>query len=385
MNILLISYFFSAGIEGTATVFINIAELLAKNGHKVFVVTNNFEGIDYPKHENIKIVFISSPRKLKKIRITTIKDTIQFIFSTVKIGISVSKNEKINLIHSNGGIAGLAGSIISMLASKNHILTIHNIYPKEFWKEWAKQPGNSIFKAFLGKTQEQIVLKSKYSVIHTVSELVKENLEKLGVKKPIVVIPNSIKITEPYLTKTNSFQFVLIGRLVFYKNVQVVLKALKIVKEKFPQISLIIVGEGPYRKTLEELVNKLDLQDNVNFMGTITDEFEKNKIIASSQALVFPSYYESFGLVILEAFAQKKPVVASNMKPFSEIVKDKLTGFLVSTHNENEWSKVIEYMIKNPQKLSEMGEAGRKFLEEQYNTDLMQKRVIEMYDMVFQK
>ena len=59
MKILLLSYYFSLSLEGTAVVFINIAELLAKNGHKVWVVTNKFEGVDYPKHDNLKIVFVS--------------------------------------------------------------------------------------------------------------------------------------------------------------------------------------------------------------------------------------------------------------------------------------------------------------------------------------
>jgi len=385
MNILLLSYFFSVGLEGTAIVFINIAELLAKNGHKVWVVTNKFEGVKYPKHENLKIVFISSPQKYQKKQRTTIYDTIRYILSTVKTGTSIVRNEKIDIIHSNSGIAGLAGSIISKITSKNHILTIHNVYPKDFWKEWVKQPGNSKFKAFLGKIQQKIVIKSRYNVIHTVSELVKENIEKLGVKKQIIVIPNAIKFSEPCKVTTNPHQFVLISRLVFYKNAQVVIKALKIVKKQFPQISLIIIGDGPYRKTLENLVNEMDLEDNVIFKGTIVDEVKKNKIIAGSLALVFPSYYESFGLVILEAFAQKIPVLVSNQRPLSEIVENKKTGLLVSTHNENEWAKDLEYVIKNPQSSSEMGEAGRKSLEEQYNIGLMQKRVLKMYEEVYNK
>jgi len=118
MNILLLSYYFLAGLEGTAIVFINIAELLAKNGHKVWVVTNKFEGVDYPRHENLKIVFISSPKNYEKKRSTTLQDTTKYIFSSIKTGISITKNEKIDIIHSNGGIAGLAGSIISKITSK---------------------------------------------------------------------------------------------------------------------------------------------------------------------------------------------------------------------------------------------------------------------------
>jgi len=385
MNILLLSYYFSAGLEGTAIVFINIAELLAKNGHKVWVVTNKFEGVNYPKHDNLKIVFISSPKKFEKKRRTTINNTTKYIFSTVKTGHSITKNEKIDIIHSNGVIAGLAGSIISILTSKNHILTIHNIYPQEYWKEWSKQQENSKFKAFLGKIQEKIVLKSRYKVIHTVSELVKENLIKLEVKKPIVVIPNVIRISESQNVSTNSFQFVLISRLVFYKNVQVILKALKIVKKKFPQVSFTIIGDGPYRKTLEKLVDNLELKENVSFEGTVIDETEKNKLIASSQALLQPSIYESFGLVILEAFSQKKPAIVSDLKPLSEIVEHNKTGLVVPPHNEKEWAKTLEYALSHPKEIAKMGELGRKVLEEHYTLDIYWNRISKMYQDVVNK
>jgi len=379
MNILLLSYFFSVGLQGTAIVFINIAELLAKNGHKVWVVTKKFEGVDYPKHDNLKIVFISPSEKYQKNQKTAIKDTIQYIFSTVKIGISIIKNEKIDLIHSNGGIAGSAGSIISMFTSKNHIMTIHNVYPQYFWKEWAKQPENSKFKAFLGKIQEKIVLKSKYTVIHTVSEPVKDNLKKLGIKKPIVVIPNAIKINDANNLSSNTAQFVLIGRLVFYKNVQIILKALRIVKKKFPHVTLIIIGDGPYRKKLEELVNRFEIEKNVNFKGTVINETEKNKLISSSQALLHPSFYESFGLVILEAFSQKKPAIVSEVKPLSEIVEHKKTGLVVPPHNEKEWAKTLEFVISHPEETAKMGELGKKVLEKQYNLDIFWNRISKMY------
>jgi len=385
MNILLLSYFFSVGLQGTAIVFINIAELLAKNGHKVWVVTKKFEGVNYPKHENLKIVFISTPQKNQKKQKTTINDTIQYIISTVKTGISITKNEKIDIIHSNGGIAGYAGSIISMLTSKNHIMTIHNVYPQYFWKEWVKQPENSKFRAFLGKIQEKIVLKSKYTIIHTVSEQVKDNLIKLGVKKSIVVIPNAIKINETYNLSPNTSQFVLISRLVFYKNVQIILKALRIIKKKFPEVTLMIIGDGPYRKTLEELVNSLGLEGNVIFKGTIMDEIEKNKLISSSQALLHPSFYESFGLVILEAFSQKTPAIVSDLKPLSEIVEHNKTGLVVPPHNENEWAKTLEFVISHPEETAKMGVMGRKVLEEKYNLDVFWDRISKMYDDVINK
>ena len=385
MRILLLSYFFSVGLEGTAIVFLNIAELLAKNGHKVWVLTNKFEGINYPKHNNLKIVFISSPQKIRKKQKTTLKDSTRFIFSAVKTGITITKNEKIDVIHSNVRIAGLAGSLISTFTSKRHIITIHSVRTQNYWKEWSKQPENSKFKAVLGKIEEKLVIKSRHSIIHTVSELVKEDLIKLGVKKRIIVIPNAIKISEPYNVPTNPYQFVLISRLFFYKNVQIILKALKIVKKKIPQVYFTIIGDGPYRNTLEELVDNLQLRKNVIFKGRIIDETEKNKLIASSLALLHPSYFESFGLVILEAFSQKKPAFVADIKPLAEIVEPNKTGFVVPPHNENEWAKTLEYALSHPEEIAKMGERGRQVLVENYNLDVFWSRISKMYKDVINK
>ena len=140
-----------------------------------------------------------------------------------------------------------------------------------------------------------------------------------------------------------------------------------------------IIGDGPYRKTLENLVDNLELRDNVSFKGTIIDEEEKNKMIVSSQALLLPSYYESFGLVILEAFSQKKPAIVSDLKPLSEIVEHNKTGLVVPPHNEKEWAKTLEYAVSHPQEIAIMGERGRNVLEEQYNLDVFWNRISKMY------
>jgi len=378
MNILLISYYFSPGTDGTATVFMNIAELLAKNGNKVCVITNNFENVKYPEHENITIFFNSKPKRLPEIRKTSLIDTIRFTIRTIKVGLTLCKEEKIEIIHSNA-IASIAGSFISLLRSIPHIVTIHQLYTtRGFWDEWVKEKGNTKLKAFLGKILEKLQVELKSDAIHTVSDILHEHLIKFGVKKKIYVIYNAIPVKNLESVDIVPNQFVVVGRLVNYKNVQVLIKAIKIVKKVYPNVSLIIAGDGPYRKNLEKLTTQLELNENVIFKGRVT-EMEKNHLIASSQAFLFPSYFESFGVVILEAFLHKKPVLTSDVRPMSEIVKDKKTGLLVSTHNEKEWAKTIEYALSHPEEIAKMGERGRKVLENNYTIDKLGKQILEMY------
>lgn len=369
------------GFEGSTSLVTIIADLLANNGHKVWVITHKFQGIEYKTHPNIKIVFVSSELPFGENK-TSIWKTIRFTLSAIRAGLKIIKKEKIDIIHSNA-IAGPAGAWISYLSSKKHIMLLHDIYSVDpnFWKEWKKQKGNSGLNALLGRLLEKIYKNSKYAAIHTVSEASRDDLIKFGVKKPIYVIHNAIPIKEAEAVKTNPYQFVYVGRLVFYKNIQVVIRALKLVKEKFPKINLIIIGKGPYRNDLEKLVEQYGIQNNVTFKGHVSED-EKNKLLAESQALVFPSLFEGFGLVILEAFMQKKPALVSDIRPFSDILEHQKTGLIISSKDEKKWAEALEKIISDPVNASNMGEAGRRIVEEKYNLKKMQKSLEQMYQEI---
>ena len=378
MNILLLSYHFLPGFEGSTSLITIIADLLAKSGHKVWVITHKFEGIEYKTHPNIKIVFVSSELFFGENKTSLLK-TIRFTLAAIRAGLKIIKKEKIDIIHSNA-IAAPAGGWLSYLSSKKHIMLIHDLYSVDpnFWKEWKKQEGNSSFNVLLGKLLEKVYVNSRFAAIHTVSEASKDDLVKFGVKKPIFVIHNAIPIKEAETTKINQYQFVCVGRLVFYKNIQVVINAVILLKEKFPKINLIIIGKGPYRNKLEKLMKQNNLQENITFKGHVSNN-EKNKLISSSQALVFPSLFEGFGLVILEAFMQKKPVLVSNVRPLSDIVEHEKTGLVIPAHDEKEWAKAIERILDEQENASKMGITGRIVLEEKYTLEKMNDSILKMY------
>jgi len=306
MNVLLISRYVSSEIGGSEYIHAIIAGLLAKNGHHVWIITNKIEGISNPKHKNINYHFLAH-QKVEEVKKQKQIDKLKFIYAAVKAGLSIIKKQKINVIHSNPLQSVLAGAILSILTSVPHIMLLHDfpLQKKEFFEERSKLKEYSKPKLLVDSWVTSFIYKLKYSAIQTVSEAVRDDLTKWGVKKPIYVIPNAIPILEPENIKVNPFQFVYVGRLVFYKNVQVAIKAIKIVRDTFPKVKFFIIGQGTYKKYLEDLVSKLNIRENVIFKGQTSEE-EKIKTIASSNAVIFPSTYEGFGLVILEAFTQKK-------------------------------------------------------------------------------
>ena len=348
----------------------------------MWVITNKIKNEEYPSYPNLKIIFVPPELEYQGGIPQGFSDNIRYSINAIRRGISIIKNEKINIIHSNNFSPALAGSILSTLTGVEHITTIHDVFSlcgKNYWKLWGSQSGVSKVNVMLGPFFEKLLLKLKFSAIHTVSNASKDDLIKFGAKKPIYIIPNSIESYSSEDLKVIPLQFIYVGRLVFYKNIEIILKAIKIVRQTFPDIKLIIAGGGPYRKNLEKIVDELKIQKNIEFRGYVSDQTKK-KLLSSSLALLFPSVCEGFGLVLLEAFAQKKPVLVSKIRPLSDIVTDKKTGFVISPYDEIEWTNAILKIINDPANSEKMGIRGREILEQNYPLQKMKDGVLKMYN-----
>lgn len=381
MNVLLLSQFFSTTRGGGEYLFSIIAKSLAENDHKVWVITNKILDEHYTLHKNIKLIFVPPTLEYKGGLPPGLLDNIRYTVNAVITGLRIIKNEKIDIIHSNNFAPALAGSLLSYFRSTPHITSIWDIFSlcgKDYWHKWIKQIGVSRLYVFLGPRFEKLILKLPHSAIHTISEASKEDLIKFGATKPIHVIPPAIENVNKRIENSNPLQFVYVGRLVFYKNLEVVIKAIDIAKKIEPKINLIIVGEGPHKKSLEELTKNLGLGLNIEFKGYVNTD-EKMKLIASSNALIFPSLCEGFGLVILEAFSQNKPVFVSNIRPISDFVSHGNNGYVLDPQDERVWAQYLLMAIKNPKEAAMMGQRGNHLLISSFSQESMYKKLIEMY------
>ena len=383
MNILLLTQFFSITRGGGEHVFSLIAKKLAENNHKVWVITNRIKGEQYNYEKNIQLVFVPPTLEHKGGLPPGFSDNVRYSINAIIKGLKIIKKEKIDIIHSNNFAPALSGSILSFLTSRSHITTIHDVFSlggKDYWKKWAEQSDVSKINSHLAPIFEKLMMDLKYNCIHTGSETTKSDLIKFGVKKPVVVIPYTIDYSDVKERRFNQFQFISVGRLVFYKNLELIIKAIDIVRREEPKISLLIVGDGPHRKSLEKLTRKLELS-NVKFMGFVNKE-KKDRLIRESNALLFPSLLEGFGLVILEAFEQKVPVIVSNLKPMADIVTHNKTGYVLGPKNETEWAEYLLKLVNKKGESQRMGENGNNILKTDYNPDLMIQKIVEMYQNV---
>lgn len=140
-------------------------------------------------------------------------------------------------------------------------------------------------------------------------------------------------------------QLIMVGRLEKMKGHQYLIDALPLVAKEFPGFKLLIIGEGTEKNNLVNHVNRLGLEANVNFLGFQADPYS---YISNSEVIILPSLFEPFGLVYIESFALKVPVVAFDVQATNEIIVNNETGILVPKYDSAGLAEKIIHLLKSP-------------------------------------
>ena len=175
--------------------------------------------------------------------------------------------------------------------------------------------------------------------------------------------------------------FIYMGRLIERKRPDFLLEIFNLVHKKYPGTALLIFGEGPLLKNLQDKIKRYSLEDCVYLLGT-TFGAEKVRFYNSSDVFIFPSINEGFVLVILEALAAGLPIIASKAVSLGEAVDNHKNGILVDPYNMRKWREAMEFLIKNPGKSLEMGRLSRKIAEERVSWDPTAQNDLYFYQKI---
>ncbi len=304
----------------------------------------------------------------REIHIGTIRKIINFV-----------KEKKIDIIHAHHPKVHTLGLISAyylpdtvFIASRRVIYKIRNNFFSSFkYKSNRIDRIIAVSEAVKKNLVDQKVQSNKISVIYSCVDIKKFN--------PFV---SGNKIREEFNIKP---QDKLIGKIANYsiynfKGQDIFLKAAQIVIKKIPETKFMLVGEGTQHKNLSNLAQDLGISNNIIFTGYRRDIPE---IIAAFDISVNTSRFEGLAGVIRESSSMGKPVIATSVGGNPEIVKHNETGYLIQSEDIEMLAQYIIELLYNKNKREKFGSAGRKFIEENFSTDVTIKKTLELYKSLY--
>jgi glycosyltransferase involved in cell wall biosynthesis len=170
-------------------------------------------------------------------------------------------------------------------------------------------------------------------------------------------------------SRTDGAQILFIGRLTAVKGAPVLLDAFAIVRRAHPDATLTLIGDGPDRTALEGRVARLGLRDAVRFTGYLSQAAVAERL-AEADIFVLPSFAEGVPIVLMEAMASAKPVIASRIAGIPELVEHGVSGWLTPPGDVAALAESMERLLANPDQRHDMGVNGRLFVRSRFNLEL---------------
>ncbi|MCK4649585.1 glycosyltransferase family 4 protein, partial [bacterium] len=197
--------------------------------------------------------------------------------------------------------------------------------------------------------------------------------------------PNS-KTDQPTNTPTDQqlFRVIFAGRFDPIKGIPLGIKAFSLFHKKYPDSIFEIIGEGPDEDRIKDIIRKLNLDNSINLIPWLIRERLLDKM-QKSDVLLFPSFRDGGGAVVIEAMASGIPVICLDLagpalhinKKCGVKIKPKSSDYIV-----NEMAKALELLYLNESLRVEMGKRGRKMVEENHTPEKHLRRIIEIYELV---
>jgi len=280
-----------------------------------------------------------------------------------------------------------------------------------FAKRWLNLPfviyahGNEILQAINSESEKLRPVMRCASYVLANSSYTAKLVEKAGVQpEAIRIIPLGCDIKKFHPRESNpdfrirvlggranNLLILSVGNLVERKGHDMVIKALPLIIKVIPNLTYLIVGDGPFKKNLEHLASSLGVQEQVIFAGRVSDEDLPN-FYSLCDVFTLPSRerldscdVEGFGLVYLEAGASGKAVVGGRSGGVEDAVIDGLTGLLVDPYSVKSLSLALIELLTNVQLRTLMGKRGLERVQRKYTWEIVGKHIQEILKQVVSK
>jgi len=169
-----------------------------------------------------------------------------------------------------------------------------------------------------------------------------------------------------------------VSYLIKRKGLDVNIRAIEKLRNKYPGIQYTVVGDGDQRDPLAKLSKDLGMEDHVQFVGRV-DHKTALSYMSGSDVFSLPSWNEAFGVVYIEAMACGKPVVGCRGEGIEDFVEHGVNGMLVEPQNVDDLAEKLDHLLSHPEEAREMGEKARELVLETFTWNSNAKKMISTY------
>ena len=371
MKILMLTWEYPPRIVGgIARVVNDLSKRLIKDGHDVTVITYK-EG-DVPYYENDKGVHVYRVDNYMINANSFIDWTMQLNFNMIsKAAEIINKEGKFDVIHAHDWLVAYAAKTLKESFDIPLVATIHAT-------EAGRNSGiHNQDQKYVNDTEWMLTYESSEVIVN--SRFMKNDLQRLfGLPyEKINVVSNGINTTT-YNGLERDYDFrrkyamekekiiLFMGRLVYEKGVQHLISAMPKILEGYHDAKLVIAGRGGMTEALQAQVEAMGLSNKVCFSGYLNAK-QVSKMYKCADVSVFPSTYEPFGIVALEAMLAGVPTVVSDVGGLNEIVEHRVDGMKSYAGNPNSLADSILELLLNPELCNKITKKAKQKVKDQYN------------------
>lgn len=371
MKILMLTWEYPPRIVGgIARVVNDLSKRLIKDGHEVTVVTYREGNAPYFEDDKgVKVYridnYIINPNNF-------IDWIMQMNFNMVaKASEIIAKEGKFDVIHAHDWLVAYAAKTLKNSYDIPIVSTIHAT-------ESGRNSGiHNETQRYINDTEWMLTYESTEVIVN--SNYMKRELQSLfGLPfEKINVVPNGINVNmfsgverdydfRRQYALDNEKIILFMGRLVYEKGVQHLISAMPKILAGYHDAKLVIAGKGGMTDELKAQVNSMGIANKVYFTGYM-DSKQVCKMYKCADVSVFPSTYEPFGIVALEAMLSGTPVVVSDIGGLNEIVTHGENGMKSYAGNPNSIADSILALLYNPQLSQEVVKKAKNMVKNEYN------------------
>ena len=283
------------------------------------------------------------------------------------------RRERVDVLHSHKFGSNLWGTIIARLArvpvivAHEHTWSYQGQFLRKLADRWVIARGASVFVAVSREDQRRMV---EIEHIRPGDTLFVPN----GIPTPPATSGADVRAELGIPSGAPVIGTVSVLRP--QKALDVLLRATKVLVEEFPDLRVLIAGEGDRRFALEDLTAELGLEDTVMFLGVRTDVPD---VLAALDIAVSTSDFEGSPLSVMEYMEAARPVVATRVGGVPDLIDDGEQGLLVDPQDPAAFARAVSALLRDPARARRMGASGRERRPNEFDIAVMVKRVEDLY------